>query len=173
MLSTLAQTCNTHVHTHVHVHTHTLPVPSQRMLPAPPPNPHLLQLAEVFTLPQQLAQWLHMLLAEAAACERAGGGGTSCGCGVEPLRVAGSSWVWPPSSCGASPRLRLPGTNQHPQLPPPPQQIPRGTHMLPLGRWFSKWELVEMQILGTQPRPTASETLGARLTLVQAQVGEL
>lgn len=37
-------------------------------------SPNLLQLAEVFTLPQQLAQWLHVLLAEATAREPAGGG---------------------------------------------------------------------------------------------------
>lgn len=37
-------------------------------------SPNLLQLAEVFTLPQQLAQRLHVLLAEATAREPAAGG---------------------------------------------------------------------------------------------------
>lgn len=65
---------HTHRDTHTH-HSSASKVRAPRLLSLLL-LPHLLQLAEVFTLPQQLAQWLHVLLAEAAAREPAGGGGT-------------------------------------------------------------------------------------------------
>ena len=90
------------MHGYVHTHTHPLQVPCRTCS-------NLLQLVEVFTLAQQPAQRLHMLLAEAAVSKPAAG------------REMGSlSWVWPRSSNGASLKLGLSRNIQYPPVPPPP-----------------------------------------------------
>lgn len=86
--------------------------------------------------------------------------GTGRGWGAEPLRPAlpGLSRVWPHPSLDS---LEL-SSIRHFHLPPQP--IPRGAYMLPLGRWFPKRKIAETRILGTQSRPTESETVGVRLS---------
>lgn len=116
-----------------HTYTHTPPPgPPRCLLPDCPPcsSPHnLLQLAEVLTLPQQLAQWFHMHLAEAAAREPAGGGETSQSWGGEPLRPS-LPWlvlVWPHPSLDSL-GLSTSTTSTFPTAGP------TGTPVLPLGR---------------------------------------
>ena len=96
-----------YTHTHTHTHTHTLQVPRRTCS-------NLLQLVEVFTLAQQPAQWLHVLLAKAAVSEPAAG-----------REMGPLSWVWPRSFSRASLKLGFSRNIQHPPVPPP---LPSRSH---------------------------------------------
>lgn len=168
--------------THTRMHTHPVGA-TQAHAPGllSPLLPDLLQLAEVFTLAQQPAEWLHMLLAEAAACESAAGRGANwewghsdplpwlvLGVASEFQRGLTQAWILWKHPASTTPTSLHSRSHQH---------SPSGEVVLkvwsPTTPTSIPWELGERHVLGTQPKCAELKAQGTRLSRLILIQGEL